>query len=162
MLVFADGSQAGTLGGGCVEAEVKRRALTVLAGGVAEICSFQLDSDYGWDDGLICGGRMQVLVEPVTPGSDTTYFTRLRDELVRGQGCVEAIVFDAAKSGLAATACYLLDASGQLLVTRHASPADGPLPAVGAAGLWPKMRDPVRPQATSGVAYLPTGPAADW
>src|SRR5688572_31559675 len=62
MLVFADGSQDGTLGGGCVEAEVKRRALGLLAEGRAEICKFQLDSDYGWDDGLICGeiGRAHV------------------------------------------------------------------------------------------------------
>ena len=61
MLVFDDGSQAGTLGGGCVEAEVKRRALGLLAEDRPEVCTFQLDSDYGWDDGLICGGRMQVL-----------------------------------------------------------------------------------------------------
>lgn len=41
MLVYADGSQAGTLGGGCVEAEVKRQALGVLDRGVAEVCRFQ-------------------------------------------------------------------------------------------------------------------------
>src|SRR5438105_13796866 len=66
MLVFADGSQAGTLGGGCVEAEVKRQALSALAAGAESIKSFQLDDDYGWDDGLICGGRMQVLIDPLT------------------------------------------------------------------------------------------------
>src|SRR4051794_33791980 len=64
MLVFADGSQAGTLGGGCVEAEVKRRALAVLEAGQGEIARFELNDDYGWDDGLICGGRMQVLIDP--------------------------------------------------------------------------------------------------
>src|SRR5205085_9689993 len=60
MLVFADGSQRGTLGGGCVEAEVKQRALRVLGDGdgKAELLSFCLDDNYGWDDGLICGGRM--------------------------------------------------------------------------------------------------------
>src|SRR5215203_2678157 len=76
MLVFVDGSQAGTLGGGCVEAEVKRRALSILAAGAAEIVSFQLDSDYGWDDGLICGGRMQVLVDPLRTTADGAYFAR--------------------------------------------------------------------------------------
>src|SRR6187431_2929747 len=74
MLVFADGSQAGTLGGGCVEAEVKRRALAVLGDGQPEILTFQLDSDYGWDDGLICGGRMQVLVDPLRDESSRAYF----------------------------------------------------------------------------------------
>src|SRR3954465_11521244 len=62
MLVFPDGSQRGTLGGGCVEAEVKQRALAALnAGGAAEVLTFNLDDNYGWDDGLICGGRMTVL-----------------------------------------------------------------------------------------------------
>src|SRR3982751_6362983 len=65
MLVFEDGSQAGTLGGGCVEAEVKRQALATLSGQSASVVPFQLDDDYGWDDGLICGGRMQVLIDPV-------------------------------------------------------------------------------------------------
>src|SRR5437016_6460296 len=66
MLVFEDGSQQGTLGGGCVEAEVKRLALGLLGENRSEVCKFQLDSDYGWDDGLICGGRMQILVEPIS------------------------------------------------------------------------------------------------
>src|SRR6516165_8882782 len=66
MLVFADGSQRGTLGGGCVEAEVKQRALRTLHnGGRAELLTFCLDDNYGWDDGLICGGRMAVLADPV-------------------------------------------------------------------------------------------------
>src|SRR5271163_4771183 len=70
MLVFADGSQSGTLGGGCVEAEVKQRALGVLATieGRAEVLSFCLDDNYGWDDGLICGGRMTILAEPLVIG----------------------------------------------------------------------------------------------
>src|SRR5438552_5528128 len=67
MLVFADGSQAGTLGGGCVEAEVKRHALRTLADGAAQpqLSTFNLDDNYGWDDGLICGGRMSILAAPL-------------------------------------------------------------------------------------------------
>src|SRR6516225_11758282 len=67
MLVFADGGQRGTLGGGCVEAEVRQRALCVLheGGGAAELLTFCLDDNYGWDDGLICGGRMTILADPV-------------------------------------------------------------------------------------------------
>src|SRR4051794_34043870 len=57
MLVFGDGTQTGTLGGGCVEAEVRRRALHALAAaGGPELHTFTLDDDFGWDDGLICGG----------------------------------------------------------------------------------------------------------
>src|SRR6187401_3615439 len=66
MLVFPDGSQCGTLGGGCVEAEVKQRALRILnSGGKTEVLTFSLDDNYGWDDGLICGGRMSVLADPL-------------------------------------------------------------------------------------------------
>src|SRR5438552_16082515 len=47
MLVFPDGSQRGTLGGGCVEAEVKQRALRTLNNGErAEVLTFNLDSNY--------------------------------------------------------------------------------------------------------------------
>src|SRR5438876_2006784 len=69
MLVFEDGTQRGTLGGGCVEAEVKQRALRTLctAECQAEVLTFSLDDNYGWDDGLICGGRMTILADPVGP-----------------------------------------------------------------------------------------------
>ena len=67
MLVYPDGTQAGTLGGGCVEAEVKQRVIGSLnaAEPKPEIHIFDLDDDYGWDDGLICGGRMTILADPV-------------------------------------------------------------------------------------------------
>src|SRR3954468_15703803 len=71
MLVFADGGQAGTLGGGCVEAEVKRQALRTLADDAPadpQLFRFNLDDNYGWDDGLICGGRMTILAHPLKNG----------------------------------------------------------------------------------------------
>src|SRR5882724_2867680 len=98
MLVLADGSQRGTLGGGCVEAEVKQRALRVLnSGGRAEIVTFNLDDNYGWDDGLICGGRMSILADPLvlsgaTPGPSADYYRRLHGLVESGQGCTEAVV----------------------------------------------------------------------
>ncbi|MEO2092113.1 MAG: XdhC family protein, partial [Gemmataceae bacterium] len=48
MLVFPDGTQAGTLGGGCVEAEVRRQALAALAAGAGPaVHTFLLNDDYG-------------------------------------------------------------------------------------------------------------------
>src|SRR5437773_6982255 len=91
MLVFPDGSQKGTLGGGCVEAEVKQRALRLLtdAQGGRQILTFCLDDNYGWDDGLICGGRMSILADPLEPGvrsqgsgvrtAPADYYCRYRD-----------------------------------------------------------------------------------
>src|SRR5260370_41109019 len=88
MPALADGSQRATLGGGCVEAEVKRRALhTLNHGGKAEGLTFCLDDNYGWDDGLICGGRMTILADPSPPAD---YYRRLRALVESGQGCPEA------------------------------------------------------------------------
>jgi len=156
MLVFADGSQAGTLGGGCVEAEVKRRALAIVERGAAEICKFQLDSDYGWDDGLICGGRMQVLIDPISSRAEAGYFERLQELLATGRGLSEAIVFDADASGLPAPVCVLFDADGQAIASRHA-PLDGPL-VDRLRESAPRFIDRPRPQAAGGIAHLPVLP----
>jgi xanthine dehydrogenase accessory factor len=150
MLVYEDGSQAGTLGGGCVEAEVKRRALGLLAENRADVCTFQLDSDYGWDDGLICGGRMKIVVAPLVAGAERAYFEQLADFVERGQGCTEALVFDSEGSGLAAPSSYLFDACGQRLKCSSA-------PAVVTAQLRP-LADRPRPYTAHGIAFLPVLP----
>ena len=156
MLVFPDGSQIGTLGGGCVEAEVKRRALEVLEDGPAELLTFQLDSDYGWDDGLICGGRMKMLVDPVQPGDDASYFRILLDTVTAGRGATEAIVIDAEKSGGGVdTDRWLLDEQGAVLARRSArrGAATDTIPAAILANL--KLLDErPRPYIVAGVSYL--------
>jgi xanthine dehydrogenase accessory factor len=156
MLVFADGSQAGTLGGGCVEAEVKRRAISLLEEGKSEVCTFQLDSDYGWDDGLICGGRMQILVEPVTAGGNSHhYFRALADLVDRGQGITEAVAFDGQASQLAAPTSYLFDAADRFVVALH--DAGRSPPGLVTDQLRPLSSRP-RPYAAHGIAYLPILP----
>jgi xanthine dehydrogenase accessory factor len=80
LLLHADGRMEGTLGGGCVEAEVRRRAMEMLAAGQSGLLSFQLNHDYGWDDGLICGGRMDVTVMPLCERSAAAPF---RDAIAR-------------------------------------------------------------------------------
>ncbi len=67
MLVTAAGNTQGTLGGGCVEAEVRRRALELMLTGQSRMLTFNLDRDYGWDDGLVCGGAMDIAVESICP-----------------------------------------------------------------------------------------------
>src|ERR1700687_4694074 len=98
MLVFPDGSQRGTLGGGCVEAEVKQKALHVLPrdAGASELLSFCLDDNYGWDDGLICGGRMNILAEPLLAGNGQShaarYYHTLREQVDARKGCTQTLV----------------------------------------------------------------------
>jgi xanthine dehydrogenase accessory factor len=55
---------SGTLGGGCLEAEAQRLALNALKTGRAETFELILDHDFGWDDGLICGGKVFGVVIP--------------------------------------------------------------------------------------------------
>ena len=157
MLVFDDGSQAGTLGGGCVEAEVKRQTLSILNAGQAEVVRFQLDDDYGWDDGLICGGRMQVVIDPLSTTAERDYYARIHAISGQGSGLTEAIVFDAEASGLPAAASYLFDAAGRLIEHVRGPLEDGQTPRIVQEGLQPLDQRP-RPSARHGVAYLPLLP----
>jgi xanthine dehydrogenase accessory factor len=155
MLVFADGSQRGTLGGGCVEAEVRQRALRVLgSSSQPEVLTFNLDDNYGWDDGLICGGRMSILAEPLTAhGPQADYYRRFRTLVESGQGCTEAAVIAPQPDLPPVGSRYLFDGQGQLA----AQLADGPAPAVIVQHLVPVQQRP-RPSVQHGVAYLPILP----
>ena len=62
MLVDDAAETLGTIGGGCVEAEVRRRVSEMLAAGKTGLLHFNLNHDYGWDDGLLCGGRIEVAI----------------------------------------------------------------------------------------------------
>ena len=157
MLVYEDGSQSGTLGGGCVEAEVKRHALGALASGQAEVARFQLDSDYGWDDGLICGGRMQVLLEPLRNDSSRQYFQHLQRLVDAGKGVTEAIVYDGDASGLESPNAFLFDGEDKLVAVLRCSDTDAGAPDPVQVNLRPLATRP-RPYATAGVAYLPLLP----
>jgi xanthine dehydrogenase accessory factor len=158
MLVFPDGSQRGTLGGGCVEAEVKQRALRVLAdGGRPDVLTFCLDDNYGWDDGLICGGRMTILADPLRKAesgdhSAWDYYRRLRELVEQGRGCTEAVVVGPA-AGPAVGSRYLFDAEGR----PAAQTAAGAVPDEVTRHLVPLPRRP-RPGTHHGVAYLPVLP----
>jgi xanthine dehydrogenase accessory factor len=77
MLVLGSGQTLGTLGGGCVEAEVRSQALKLIVTGESKLLTFRLDHDYGWDDGLICGGVMDIYVRILSPGTPTDEFTAL-------------------------------------------------------------------------------------
>jgi xanthine dehydrogenase accessory factor len=62
MLVDDAAELYGTVGGGCVEAEVRRRVFEMMGADRTGLLHFKLDHDYGWDDGLICGGSIDVAV----------------------------------------------------------------------------------------------------
>src|SRR6266853_2808194 len=57
----------GTVGGGCVEAEVWNAAREVLETDKPRHMTFSLGEDAAYDNGLICGGQLNIFVESVTP-----------------------------------------------------------------------------------------------
>lgn len=67
MLIREDGSIAGTVGGGCVEADVWAAAKEVMQTEVPRKLVFHLNHEASYDNGLICGGTVEVFVEPVLP-----------------------------------------------------------------------------------------------
>ncbi|MCS7041750.1 MAG: XdhC/CoxI family protein [Bryobacteraceae bacterium] len=67
ILVRDDGTFAGTIGGGCVEAEVWQAAREVMESGRPRLLSFSLAEDAAYDNGLICGGQLEIYIEPVEP-----------------------------------------------------------------------------------------------
>src|ERR1700731_581865 len=67
MLVREDGSIAGTIGGGCVEAEVWAAAKEVMDEEAPRKMTFNLNNEANYDNGLICGGTLEIFVEPILP-----------------------------------------------------------------------------------------------
>jgi len=67
MLVRDDGSIVGTIGGGCVEADVWQAAREVMESEKPRTLKFDLNQDPKFDTGLICGGTLEIFVEPVLP-----------------------------------------------------------------------------------------------
>ena len=68
MMVAADGTISGTIGGGCGEHEVFLAALDVILTGLPRRVLTDLIS--GGDEGAVCGGIMDVFIEPVSPGAE--------------------------------------------------------------------------------------------
>jgi len=67
MLVRDDGSIVGTIGGGCVEADVWQAAREVMESEKSRTLTFDLNQDPKYDTGLVCGGTLEVFVEPILP-----------------------------------------------------------------------------------------------
>jgi xanthine dehydrogenase accessory factor len=98
-LFYADGRIQGTLGGGCLEAEVQHRALDALRTGKAATFELLLDHDFGWDDGLICGGKVLGLILPNAQDRGAEFWTWLgKRETVVHWGVTKEFVIAASPS----------------------------------------------------------------
>jgi xanthine dehydrogenase accessory factor len=89
MLVRDDGSILGTIGGGCVEAEVWQAAREVMESEKPRTLTFNLNNDPKYDTGLVCGGTLDIFIEPVLPPASLYVF---------GAGHVSVSLYKAARS----------------------------------------------------------------
>jgi xanthine dehydrogenase accessory factor len=74
MLVRDDGSIVGTIGGGCVEADVWQAAREVMEQEKPRSLSFDLNNNPSYDTGLVCGGTLEVFIEPIIPPAELFIF----------------------------------------------------------------------------------------
>jgi xanthine dehydrogenase accessory factor len=121
LLVRHDGSGVGTLGGGCVEGDIWFAANELMKrGGPSEHRDYQLNEDLAAQDGLVCGGTMYFLIDPVyTPGEYLTYATEIDHAYQGGPGVAVATLIKAGEGSPGAT--------GQKLFIRDYGPTEGTL-----------------------------------
>ena len=67
MLFFENGEVAGTVGGGCIEAEVWAEARDALRTGAAALHKFSLTADEASEEGMVCGGTMEIFIDVWNP-----------------------------------------------------------------------------------------------
>ena len=74
MLVYSDGRTVGTIGGGCYENEAFWKAREAIRNRKPINLRFELNDDFAQETGLVCGGQMDVFVEPVEPSPELYVF----------------------------------------------------------------------------------------
>ena len=67
MLVFPDGRTIGTIGGGCYENDAFWKAREAIATGKHQLVHYELNDDFAQENGLVCGGQMDVHIDPLEP-----------------------------------------------------------------------------------------------
>jgi xanthine dehydrogenase accessory factor len=150
MIVAPDGRQWGTLGGGCVENEVKSRSLMTLQPGQCLVSSYVLDHDYAWADGLICGGKMVMLSQRVEESAFADYAQAWAALDEAGHGFREAIV-QAADLSLQTTVGQrlLINSEGVVAATWAGTPSPQLIELVSTARVTTQ-----RPVTTAGVSII--------
>lgn len=85
LLVRKDGTGVGTLGGGCVEGDIWFAASELMkSGGTAQYREYELNEELAAEDGLICGGTMYFLIDPVYRPEEYLDFAKEIDQAYQG------------------------------------------------------------------------------
>jgi xanthine dehydrogenase accessory factor len=134
LLILPDFRNVGTLGGGCVEAEARKQAAALMRSGERRLLKFQLDNDYGWDDGLICGGSMSIFVDLTDRDEDATLYAELTRLVEDDVPVVLATVVDAPTQSLLGRK-LLFSGNGSRVGTLGSPELDDAVPNVGVRAL---------------------------
>jgi len=70
MLVFGDGRLVGTIGGGCYENDAFWKAREAITARKPQLVHYELSDDFAQETGLVCGGQMDVYIEPIEPSPE--------------------------------------------------------------------------------------------
>jgi xanthine dehydrogenase accessory factor len=74
MLVYSDGRTVGTIGGGCYENDAFWKAREAIKARRPLNVKYELNDDFAQETGLVCGGQMEVFIEPVEASPDVYVF----------------------------------------------------------------------------------------
>src|SRR5918912_3084053 len=70
MLVYPDGRTVGTIGGGCYENDAFWKAREAITNRKPQVIHYELNDDFAQETGLVCGGQMDVYIEPIEPSPE--------------------------------------------------------------------------------------------
>lgn len=114
MVIREDGSFVGSIGGGRLEADVLSAARTVMTEGKGKILDFHLTGTEVAETEMICGGDVEIFIEPLSPGLQDLY-ARLLELQKRGEEAVLATVVSAEPAGEGLIQKGLISSGGQSL-----------------------------------------------
>jgi len=116
MLVGEDGTMVGTVGGGCLEADVWAEAQRVVKRDISKIASFILTEQHAGESGLNCGGKVDIFIEPVVPDRMTAVFEEIARIRAEGEkGAIATVISSRIPAAMQEKSKLVLRADGTLL-----------------------------------------------
>jgi xanthine dehydrogenase accessory factor len=116
MLVGEDGTMVGTVGGGCLEADVWAEAQRVVKRDISKIASFILTEQHAGESGLNCGGKVEIFIEPVVPDRMTGVFEEIARIRAEGEkGAIATVISSRIPAAMKEKSKLVLRADGTIL-----------------------------------------------
>jgi xanthine dehydrogenase accessory factor len=116
MLVGEDGTMVGTVGGGCLEADVWAEAQRVVKRDTSKIASFILTEQHAGESGLNCGGKVEIFIEPVVPDRMTAVFEEIARIRAEGEkGAIATVISSRIPPAMKEKSKLVLRADGTIL-----------------------------------------------